>query len=1111
MEDEHELAIIPYSWNGLDYTRTREDEETGRKIYDKRRYTIFIWGHNQFNEATAWIINNYLPSCIVRIETKIEGDQKDAAPYIVQALERDLMEWVKEQSVKPANSYMKSLLHQSQGNIIAGYCLDSRIPMFYYNTEPSFLYRIFFNLETGMSCCYKFLSSKKIRVRIRTIEGEKIIPLEAKAYHNGDSDRISTEQKFIVEKKLNRCDWMTGRGNVPDEEEKYTTLQNEYLIDGASVQPMEKVKSEKLGFPSPCTISIDAEVWSEVYSRFPKASRLNDCMYSMGFRYRKAHNLNDPKRDGRTYLFVIWKATTLGELDLPSEQEYGEIVIVYCFDEEDFYLRLFNHIDILDPSWIISFNGLGFDWEYVETRCSVLGIKVPNLSRIRDWYKSNFVQRRWKRWLSTYPNYPGRIDVDMLNIIRGQFKMNSYSLKNVTKELLPGHKGKVDLPYKEQFKIFGEGDRTGMGKIMDYLAMDVKLPESLYDRLSIPIYLHTNGGVMHVNPIDLYTTGQSIRCVNQLYERVMARGYFVNSRKVEKAGKYIGGLVWTNKVGPHKNVLIVDFNSLYPSKMKEKNICFSTILDEAAEKLKPENERWKDEDLMVVEGDVPIVDKKTKEITHHEYHKFRFVPKTVRLGLLPEIVTTLNNLRSDYKKEMANCKKMAKECETAGDMAGKKKWMDEAAIWDVKQAAVKVSANSMYGFMGMKSGKYSFVEGAMATTLAGQDALRTLINIIETKYDGFIVYGDTDSAMVIFPDRYVTQDNYFVNGGKLAKEISAEFSEDLNLACENFMLVFVSFTPKRYAAIKINPKNPSGFPTKEEILEEGLFYLKGLCSVRGNTMGVTKIAFNDILLESMIKENNKQARAQNAREILDLISDYVLRIVRREFPLKEYTVVQRLGANYKSESHEMAKFSERLKQMGRSVQAGDELEYVIMRTRGDTYKGNKMQAPDIFAEEENVLDTFFYIEHSFNNPVSEILDVLYTDECLNASEKKKCRPRKATKSQKVTPAWHLEKYIEKVILAEHVKFERCMRHLRYMREEAKKVGAYVETVYNDTMVKTKMMDKYEMDWSPPKRTMEEDLQIDALEIQPIHRHAIWNEPTVALLRPDNQYGVPEDN
>ena len=732
--------IMPYDWQGIDFTPKWEDEDTGQPIWGTKHYRIFIWGHDQFNHPVCWIIEDFLPHCYIRIEENLE-DESQLAGVILDALNSNLMEYIKEQSKNPSKSYLKGMVRLPR--IIMGYLEDQRRPMFYWNTRRDRVYKVFFQLESTMTLCYEYLDKKKIRMPNGFL-------LQASAYNNGESDRIPTEEKLMFERKLERCSWMFCQQGRLVEHEGLTTLEKEYTV---SYQQMSMVPPEfalKLGFPKPSTISFDAETFSPIFTRFPKPSRLTDMMYAMGFRHRVYRSLTDKKPVIHNYLFVIWDDQKYGKLKDYSDV-YGPVTYVYCRDEVEFYTMLFAYIVKLDPTWLISYNGLGYDHDYVEQRCEIHGIKVPNLSRIRGWFKSQYIRKTWKKFASAWPQYPGRVDVDMLYIIRMQFKYNSYKLKNVAKALLPGGTTKVELPYKEQFRIYAAKERSGMDKIMDYLLTDILLPEELFDKLSMAVYLHTNSSVMHVNPIQLYTEGQSIRCVSQLYAAAEEENMYINSRTIWKAGKYVGGLVFDQIPGVYRNVLTFDWNSLYPSKMKTCNICFTTLINEKWEEAKPVEQRITDEECHVVAGEVPIVDPKTKEVISMEKHRFRYIKKTTYVGLLPKIVTKLNELRGKYKKEMEACyakvKEFKKELETLkkkwsetaplddGEKEARKKqqtdlteqinfWQTEGDIWNVKQAAVKVSANSMYGFMGMKTGKFSFIEGGISTTLEGRDALK---------------------------------------------------------------------------------------------------------------------------------------------------------------------------------------------------------------------------------------------------------------------------------------------------------------------------------------------------------------------------------------------------
>jgi DNA polymerase elongation subunit (family B) len=63
-------------------------------------------------------------------------------------------------------------------------------------------------------------------------------------------------------------------------------------------------------------------------------------------------------------------------------------------------------------------------------------------------------------------------------------------------------------------------------------------------------------------------------------------------------------------------------------------------------------------------------------------------------------------------------------------------------VLDKRQLAYKVSANSMYGAMGVKKGYLPFMPGAMVTTFMGRTNIEIVAKTIQEKYKGELVYGD---------------------------------------------------------------------------------------------------------------------------------------------------------------------------------------------------------------------------------------------------------------------------------------------------------------------------------------------------------------------------------
>ena len=124
---------------------------------------------------------------------------------------------------------------------------------------------------------------------------------------------------------------------------------------------------------------------------------------------------------------------------------------------------------------------------------------------------------------------------------------------------------------------------------------------------------------------------------------------------------YAGGLVLEPKRGFYDRfILLLDFNSLYPSIIQEYNICFTTI-DHA--------HCPQDDD---------------------GYSKLRLPDPSEPAGVLPSEIRVLVERRRQVKKLMKDAK------------GNKELYMQ----YDIRQKALKLTANSMYGCLGFSHSRF---------------------------------------------------------------------------------------------------------------------------------------------------------------------------------------------------------------------------------------------------------------------------------------------------------------------------------------------------------------------------------------------------------------------
>lgn len=178
--------------------------------------------------------------------------------------------------------------------------------------------------------------------------------------------------------------------------------------------------------------------------------------------------------------------------------------------------------------------------------------------------------------------------------------------------------------------------------------------------------------VTGVSLSSLLTRGQQVKVVSQLLRHSRARGYLMPTHTPGAAGdeQFEGATVIEPRRGyyPHP-IATLDFSSLYPSIMMAHNLCYTTLV--------PANKR-----------DIVPAD----QLTHTPANNF-FVKASVRKGLLPEILedllTARKQAKADLKKETDPFKKQ---------------------VLDGRQLALKISANSVYGFTGAQVGRLPCLE-----------------------------------------------------------------------------------------------------------------------------------------------------------------------------------------------------------------------------------------------------------------------------------------------------------------------------------------------------------------------------------------------------------------
>jgi len=221
---------------------------------------------------------------------------------------------------------------------------------------------------------------------------------------------------------------------------------------------------------------------------------------------------------------------------------------------------------------------------------------------------------------------------------------------------------------------------------------------------------------------------RSERIEYTLLHELYAQSYLFPPTKAKEPQKYEGGLVLDPVQGVHDNlVLLLDFNSLYPSIIQEFDVCFSTIGLGGANKcsFEPETKSAGTEHIEAAPAEAKPAgasqptETRPAEAAQHAHQTF-----------LPKIVTELIERRREIKRLLRNPKDE-----------------EERKSLDIRQKALKLTANSIYGCLGATLSRFCNYEMAAYITTKGRELL-SFARETAILQGWQVIYGDTDSIMV---------------------------------------------------------------------------------------------------------------------------------------------------------------------------------------------------------------------------------------------------------------------------------------------------------------------------------------------------------------------------
>lgn len=541
--------------------------------------------------------------------------------------------------------------------------------------------------------------------------------------------------QLVVSRNIPTAGWIQFRGRPLPETERITDQCKEFIVDYDELWAIQGQEEVDLGIPIPTVLSFDIEVYSSNPQRMPMADISEDCIFQIS-GVVEGHGGNSCK-----YLLTLGftSPTLVGK----------DVKVVHCSDEKDLLLKFTDLVREVNPHVIVGYNIFGFDIPYMIQRCKKHDIFSD--FDLLGFPHSKHAPEKTIKWSSTAYSYQefhyldaeGRVLVDLLPVVKRDYKFANYKLKTISTFFLG--ETKDPLSHLDIFQAYETGvllkERTGNGvrklsRCGKYCVQDSALVLKLFSTLQLWIGLSEMAKICQVPMMYLFTKGQQIKVYSQVYKKCFAEDILVESIQEHPALKrcqgYSGAFVFPPEPGIYDWVIPFDFSSLYPTTIIAYNIDYSTlVLDESSVCL---------EDCHVIEWEDHVncqhdtSESKKSGKAKVLCGKNRFVFRKSPIGVVPSLLMNLLSQRSDTKKQM-------KKIKSAGILSADME--TRLTVLDKRQLAYKLSANSAYGSMGVDKGYLPFMPGAMSTTAMGRASIQKAADFVRSTYRGDLIYGDS--------------------------------------------------------------------------------------------------------------------------------------------------------------------------------------------------------------------------------------------------------------------------------------------------------------------------------------------------------------------------------
>ncbi|PNY26250.1 DNA polymerase [Tolypocladium capitatum] len=489
-------------------------------------------------------------------------------------------------------------------------------------------------------------------------------------------------------------------------------------------------------------------------------------------------------------------------------QRYARAEVVQENSELDLMVRMAEIVKTYDPDVLTGFEVHSSSWGYLieRARCKYDYNLCDEFSRMKSDSHGRFGKNndRWGFNTTSTIRVTGRHMINIWRAMQSELNLLQYTMENVAWHLL--HRRVPHYSWKTLTQWYRSGKPGDLSRLVRYYQARTRLDIQVLEANELIPRTSEQARLLGVDFFSVFSRGSQFKVESIMFRIAKPENFIL----VSPSKRQVGGqnaleclpLVMEPQSAFYNSpLLVLDFQSLYPSVMIAYNYCYSTFLGRI--------KNWRGTNKMGFteysrqEGLLVLL----RDYINIAPNGMMYVKAEIRKSLLAKMLTEILETRVMVKSGM----KKDKEDKTLQQLLNN------------RQLALKLLANVTYGYASASfSGRMPCSEIADSIVQTGRETLERAVAYIhsEQRWGAEVVYGDTDSLFVYLKGR--TRDQAFDIGNEIAGAITEMNPRPIKLKFEKVYHPCLLLAKKRYVGYK--------YESKDQVKPE--FDAKGIETVR---------------------------------------------------------------------------------------------------------------------------------------------------------------------------------------------------------------------------------------------------------------------------------------